>query len=143
MGSALTTLLPLTISEVSTSLEAGERALFAGLLRQYHYLSHRSWVGQNLQYLARDAQSRPVACLLFGAAAWQCADRDCYIGWDAPARQQQLHLLANNSRLMILPRLSVFDRPGTADSRHGKSSKPACEVLPTGSRSAVLRRCGN
>lgn len=107
MAGPLTALLPLEISEVSTSPGAGERALFAALLRQYHYLSHRSWVGQNLQYLARDAQGRPVACLLFGAAAWQCADRDRYIGWDAPTRQQQLHLLANNSRFVILPWVDV------------------------------------
>jgi hypothetical protein len=103
----LAALLPLAIHEVSTPLWAGERALFAALLQQYHYLSHRSWVGQNLQYLARDAQGRPVACVLFGAAAWQCADRDRYIGWDAPTRQQQLHLLANNSRFMILPWVHV------------------------------------
>lgn len=103
----LTALLPLAINEVSTPFWAGERALFARLLQQYHYLSYRSWVGQNLQYLARDAQSRPVACVLFGAAAWQCADRDRYIGWDAPTRQQHLHLLANNSRFMILPWVEV------------------------------------
>jgi hypothetical protein len=103
----LAALLPLAIPEVSTPLWAGERALFAALLQQYHYLSHRSWVGQNLQYLARDVQERPVACVLFGAAAWQCADRDRYIGWDAPTRQQQLHLLANNSRFMILPWVHV------------------------------------
>jgi Domain of unknown function (DUF4338) len=103
----LAALLPVTINEVSTPAWVAERALFATLLQQYHYLSHRSWVGQNLQYVARDAQGRPLACVLFGAAAWQCADRDRYIGWDAPTRQQQLHLLANNSRFLILPWVHV------------------------------------
>ena len=57
--------------------------------------------GENLQYLACECHGRPLGCLLFGAAAWQCADRDEYIGWDGPARGQGLHLIANNTRFLI------------------------------------------
>ena len=39
--------------------------------------------------------------MLFGAAAWQCADRDRHVGWDAPTRAQHLHLLTNNTRFLI------------------------------------------
>ena len=78
-------LVPLAISECSGGDKIpDQRALFAALLHEHHYLSHRSSVGENLQYLVRDAQGRPLACLLFGAAAWQCASRDHYIGWDGP-----------------------------------------------------------
>jgi len=101
-------LLPLHISECSRADKAsGQRALFDALLHQHHYLSHRSSVGENLQYLVRDAQARPLACVLFGAAAWQCAARDRYIGWDSSVRAQNLHLIANNSRFLLLPWVRV------------------------------------
>jgi hypothetical protein len=97
-------LLPLHISECSHADKAsGQRALFDALLHQHHYLSHRSSVGENLQYLVRDAEARPLACVLFGAAAWQCAARDRYIGWESCVRAQRLHLIANNTRFLVLP----------------------------------------
>ena len=95
-------LRPLSVTEVSAG-PAAERALFEALLHRYHYLSHRSPVGENLQYLVREPAGRPVACLLFGAAAWQCADRDRYIGWDRITRAALLYLVANNARFLIPP----------------------------------------
>jgi hypothetical protein len=68
-------------------------------------------VGENLQYLVQERDGRPVACLLFGAAAWQCADRDRYIGWEARTRALSLHLITNNARFLILPWVQV---PGLA-----------------------------
>ena len=97
----LSTLVPLTITEVSTRAEAVQRALFEALLHQHHYLGYRGCVGENLQYLACDCSGRPIACVLFGAAAWQCADRDRYIGWDVHARSQRLYLVTNNTRFLI------------------------------------------
>jgi hypothetical protein len=103
----LAALLPLMISEVSTPAGANQRPLFESLLHQHHYLGYRSTVGENLQYLICDGQGRPLACLLFGAAAWQCADRDHFIGWDSRHRAQNLHLLANNTRFLIPPGVGV------------------------------------
>jgi hypothetical protein len=103
----LSGLRPLSLSEVSAG-PAAERVLFEALLYRYHYLSHRSPVGENLQYLVRERARRPVACLLFGAAAWQCADRDRYIGWERATRAAGLHLVANNSRFLILPWVEVL-----------------------------------
>lgn len=99
----LAALLPLHLTEVSTGGDAHDRALFAALLQQHHYLSHRSWVGENLQYLVRDRPGRPLACVLWGAAAWQCAARDRYLGWDTATRARHLHLLTNNTRFLIVP----------------------------------------
>ena len=97
-------LLPLLISECShVDKASGQRALFDALLYQHHYLSHRSSVGENLQYLVRDALARSLACVLFGAAAWHCAARDHYIGWESSVRAQNLHLLANNTRFLVVP----------------------------------------
>lgn len=106
VSTTLSALRPLHLSEVSGG-PAAERALFEGLLQRYHYLSHRSPVGENLQYLVRERAGRPVACLLFGAAAWQCADRDRYIGWNRATRAAWLHRVANNTRFLILPWIEV------------------------------------
>jgi hypothetical protein len=89
----------------------GERhpdlALFRFLLQRYHYLGLRNSVGENLKYLAHDRHGRPLACLLFGAAAWKAKARDLFIGWDAACRQQHLTRLTNNTRFLILPWVRV------------------------------------
>jgi len=55
-----------------------------------------------LRYLVYSAE-QPVALLGFGAAAWQSAPRDRYIGWSHEQRQRNLHLIVNNARFLILP----------------------------------------
>jgi hypothetical protein len=79
---------------------------WAFYLDQYHYLKLRV-VGENLGYLAVDAQGRDVAAVLFGAAAWRCAPRDQFLEWDDAQRREQLHRLANNTRFLILPWVRV------------------------------------
>ena len=44
-----------------------------------------------------------LALLSFSAAAWKCMARDAWIGWEARYQYDRLHLLANNSRFLILP----------------------------------------
>jgi hypothetical protein len=83
------------------------RDLFAHLLHAYHYLSYSRPVGQNLAFLIRDGKERPLGCLLFGAAAWKCAGRDGFIGWDGPSRARHLPQVANNTRFLILPWVRV------------------------------------
>jgi hypothetical protein len=41
--------------------------------------------------------------LSFSAAAWKCAARDAWIGWDFRHPYDRLHLIANHSRFLILP----------------------------------------
>ena len=88
--------------------EAGpERALWQTLIHLYHYLGFSTRVGKSLCYLAVAASGRPVACLLFGAAAWKTAGRDRFIGWTAGQRERNLHLVANNMRFLIPPWVRV------------------------------------
>ena len=91
----------LRVSEVSA--HAHDRAWVKAALQRCHYLGFGGAVGENLQYLVRDGQGRGLACLIFGAAAWQCAARDRWIGWSAEARRRHLPWLANNTRFLILP----------------------------------------
>lgn len=107
LAAPLATLTPLQLCEVSGAPQASQRAIFEAALHRYHYLSYRSPVGENLQYLVQDRQGRPVACALFGAAAWQCAARDQFIGWTAAQRRGGLHGLANQARFLILPWVRV------------------------------------
>jgi hypothetical protein len=79
-----------------------EGAQFGALLQQHHYLGHRNCVGENLKYLVRDRDDRPLACALFGAAAWQCQCRDAFIGWSSEVRRHHLGGIANNTRFLIL-----------------------------------------
>jgi Druantia protein DruA len=103
VSGALEKLLPLQIHEVSSGAAPAQRRLFEQLLHRHHYLSYRGTVGENLQYLASTRQGQPLACVLFGAPAWQCAPRDAYIGWEASSRCRGLRLIANNTRFLVVP----------------------------------------
>jgi hypothetical protein len=102
---ALPELGPLRVEEVSR--DTTERAWVKGALRRWHYLGFKGAVGQNLQYVISDGQGRRLACLVFGAAAWKCQDRDQFINWSAEQRQRNLALIANNTRFLVLPHVRV------------------------------------
>lgn len=102
---SLKALQPLKIINVLPRTE--HEALYTYLLATYHYLSYTSSVGENMKYLILDNQDRPLACLLFGSAAWSCADRDAHIGWDKETRQRNINLTTNNTRFLILDWVSV------------------------------------
>jgi hypothetical protein len=104
---ALADLQPLSVEEVSG--QPAGRAWLRAALAQFHYLGFGGAVGENLQYVIRDGLNRPLACLVFGAAAWKCQDRDRFIGWSAPRRPANLALVANNTRFLILPWVRVPD----------------------------------
>jgi len=102
---ALRDLRPLTVSVVAPG--SPDLPLFNGLLAHGHYLGHRTTVGENLRYLVRDCQGRPVACALFGSAAWKCAARDSFLGWDRAVRERNLPQLTNNTRFLVPDWVSV------------------------------------
>ena len=104
---SLQRLVPLQIQEVSQLGRHPRRAELEQCLARYHYLGYRSRVGQNLQYWVSSSEGRPLACMVFGAAAWQCAVRDQWIGWDSTQRAEHLPRIANNTRFMILPWIRV------------------------------------
>ncbi|MGH7971588.1 MAG: Druantia anti-phage system protein DruA [Limisphaerales bacterium] len=95
----------LTVKEISTQPPA--RAWGRAALGRFHYLDFGGAVGENLQYVVRDGAERPLACLVFGAAAWKCHDRDRFIGWSDEQRQKNLAWVANNTRFLILPWVRV------------------------------------
>ena len=98
-------LLPLVIRIVEP--RDGGTDLFNCLLQKYHYLGHRSTVGETIRYLVSDARGRPVSCVLFGAAAWAMRPRDEYIGWEPTQRASRLQWITNNTRFLVLPWVQV------------------------------------
>jgi len=53
------------------------------------------------------AQDRPVACLTWSSAPRHLGPRDRFIGWSAEARRRHLHLIAYNTRFLLMPCLEV------------------------------------
>lgn len=102
---ALSALQPVRLEWVAAGTAAAK--LFQGLLAQHHYLGYRGPTGENITYLVWSATDQPLACLLFGAAAWKVAARDQFIGWQEEGRRNGLSGLANNSRFLILPGVRV------------------------------------
>ena len=78
-----------------------EEARFRALM-QAHHLGALAKIGRTLWYAAR-WREQWLALLSFSAPAWKCAARDHWIGWDFRHQYDRLHLLANNSRFLILP----------------------------------------
>ena len=77
------------------------------LLGQHHYLGFHGAVGENVQYLIRDARGADLAVMVFGAAAWKVAARDRFIGWSPGQREQHLGKIANQQRYLIVPWVRV------------------------------------
>ncbi len=97
-------LQPLQVIPIENPQDA---ALFRFLLARYHYLGYGNTVGENVKYLIRGQEGRPLAALLFGAAAWKCGARDAWIGWSTSQRRERLVLVANNSRFLVVPWVRV------------------------------------
>jgi len=71
-------------------------------IERYHYLGYTPLPGAQLRYFVMLDQ-QIIALLGFGAAAWQAAPRDQFIGWNHPLRKCNLPLVVNNARFLILP----------------------------------------
>jgi hypothetical protein len=83
-----------------------QEPLFNSLMEQYHYLGYEQPVGEHLTYLVC-AKGQAIACLAWSSAVRHLASRDRFIGWSAEVRKRNLHLLAYNSRFLILPWVQV------------------------------------
>jgi hypothetical protein len=105
LSCSLKALLPLQVVPVAQGSDDND--LFKCLVSRYHYLGLKNTVGENIKYLVRDCTGRPVACLLFGSAAWKTKPRDSFIGWNQQSREMNLCYLTNNTRFLVLPWVRV------------------------------------
>ena len=71
-------------------------------MKAHHYLRALPKIGHTLWYVA-SYHHEWLALISFSGAAWKCAARDQWIGWSYRVQYDRLHLIANNSRFLILP----------------------------------------
>ncbi len=83
-----------------------ENQLFNGLIERFHYLGYTHPVGEQMKYLVLSGE-RPIACFSFSSAPRHLGPRDRYIGWTGDFRRRNIHLVAYNSRYLILPWVKV------------------------------------
>jgi len=83
-----------------------QERLFNALIERYHYLGYVQPVGAHLKYMIFSGQ-RPLACVSFSSPPFRLGVRDRFIGWSPEIRQRHLHLIAYNSRYLILPWVQV------------------------------------
>jgi hypothetical protein len=95
----LQSLLPLELQRVASKKDS---FLWNELIDRYHYLGFCPLPGAQIRYLVNSPAGYLVA-IGFSAAAWKVAPRDSWIGWNAERRVQNLHLVVDNSRFLILP----------------------------------------
>lgn len=96
-------LTPIELRQVRRS---PEEKVFNSLVQQFHYLGYSQPVGEHIKYLAF-AGDRLLACLAFSSAPYALACRDAFIGWSSEARERNRHLLAYNTRFLVLPWVRV------------------------------------
>jgi hypothetical protein len=96
-------LYPITFQQVRRTQH---EKLFNWLIHKYHYLGYTQPVGEHLKYLVF-SQGRPIAALAWSSPAWHLGPRDRFIGWRPQARKRNLHLIAYNTRFLILQWIKV------------------------------------
>ena len=88
---------------VRTVSGEAERARWDALMRDHHYLGFRGMIGNGLRHVAERSDGVWVALLGWQAGSYKLAARDRWIGWTPEQRSRRLHLVANNTRFVILP----------------------------------------
>lgn len=71
-------------------------------IRQHHYLRDVTLVGEHLRY-AFVYRGSWLALATWSSAAFHLKDRDQFIGWSLEQCSRRRCLLANNSRLLVMP----------------------------------------
>lgn len=99
----LSRLLPIEIEPVRRT---PREALFNSLMEQYHYLRYERPVGEHVKYLM-SVDGQAIACAAWSSAPRHLGPRDRFIGWDQQARRRNVHLIAYNTRFLILPWVRV------------------------------------
>jgi hypothetical protein len=79
-----------------------EQPHFQTLMQSHHYLGALPKIGHTVWYVAT-FNEQWVALMSFSAAALKCGARDRWIGWSLRHHYDRLHLIANQSRFVILP----------------------------------------
>lgn len=103
VAGSLGNLLPITMTQVRRT---SNEKLFNSLMNEFHYIGYTQPVGEHLKYMVF-SNNCPFACVIWSSAPWYIGARDRFIGWSSETRKKNLHLIANNTRFLILPWVKV------------------------------------
>ena len=92
-------------------VRADERIKWDVLMDQ-RYLGFKRFAGRGLRYVA-EWRGRWIALAGWQAAALKCAPRDRWIRWRGKKMFKRLHLIANNTRFLVLGERGVFANLGS------------------------------
>ena len=87
---------------VRPTVGARERQRWDELMAAHHYLPFRTLVGRSVRHVAVLGE-RWLALIGWHAGAFKLRPRDEWIGWLPEQQFRRLHLLANNTRFVIVP----------------------------------------
>lgn len=92
--------------EIRQARRTPQEKLFGSLMHAHHYLGYSQPVGEHLKYIYY-ARGRPIACMAWSSPPRHLGARDRFIGWTPERRRANIHLLAYNTRFLILPWVKV------------------------------------
>jgi len=101
-----TKLSKIQLLEIRQVRRTSYEKLFNSLIDRHHYLGYCHPVGEHLKYIVF-TKGIPIACLSWSSAPRHIGCRDKFIGWSVDIRKRNLHLIAYNSRFLILPWVQI------------------------------------
>ena len=87
--------------------QAHERMQWDGTVDRHHYLGFKRFAGRGLRYIV-EWRGLWIALAGWQSGAFKSRHRDRWIGWSAQLQFQRLHLIANNTRFVILGARGIF-----------------------------------
>ena len=100
-----------------------ERRRWDALMDAHHYLGFRQFAGRGVRHVA-EWRGHWVALLGWQSGAFKCAPRDRWLGWHRSVQFRRLHLIANNTRFLVLPEASGI--PNLASRALSRSLRRLC-----------------
>lgn len=100
---SLKELAPVEIRQVRRT---PQESLFGQLMQEHHYLGYTQPVGEHLKYIIY-AKGQPVAAMAWASSTPNVAPRDRFVGWTKEQCARNIHLIAYNTRYLILPWVRV------------------------------------
>ena len=96
------------LSDVSVRLaRPDERTRWDALMNQHHYLGFERFAGRGVRYVF-ECRGHWVGLAGWQSGAFKCRPRDRWIGWKRELQFTRLHLIANNTRFLILGASGCF-----------------------------------
>lgn len=84
-----------------------ERLRWERLMEAHHYLGFRRMFGGGLCHIAETPDGRWLVLLGWVCGSFKVRARDAWIGWQPEQQFRRLKWIANNTRFLILPGMSV------------------------------------